>query len=118
MRRYWTGVPVLKRTWPYDMWSLGVSWLELVLGTRDVFQARIPLLLLLYMPLRISPCTFLRPRSMICHGSSAGVELCQACRSMESTLFSCLIGRSPAGWPGGPQDGGEAAPPAAPACAA
>ncbi|KAK9917046.1 hypothetical protein WJX75_000279 [Coccomyxa subellipsoidea] len=36
--RYWTGEPVLKRTWPYDMWSLGVSWLELVLGTRHVFQ--------------------------------------------------------------------------------
>lgn len=36
--RYWNGLPVLKRTWPYDMWSLGVSWLELVLGTRHVFQ--------------------------------------------------------------------------------
>ena len=33
-------MPVLKRTWPYDMWSLGVSWLELVLATRHVFQAR------------------------------------------------------------------------------
>ncbi len=33
---------MLKRTWPYDMWSLGVAWLELVLGTRDVFQARPP----------------------------------------------------------------------------
>lgn len=39
-RRYWTDAPVLKRTWPYDMWSLGVAWLELVLGTRNVFQAR------------------------------------------------------------------------------
>ena len=31
---------MLKRTWPYDMWSLGVAWLELVLGTREVFQVR------------------------------------------------------------------------------
>lgn len=38
--RYWTGARVFKRTWPYDMWSLGVSWLELVLGTPHVFQAR------------------------------------------------------------------------------
>ena len=29
---------VLKRTWPYDMWSLGVTWLELVMGTPHVFQ--------------------------------------------------------------------------------
>ena len=28
----------MKRTWPYDMWSLGVTWLELVMGTPHVFQ--------------------------------------------------------------------------------
>ena len=38
MSRYWTGERVLKRTWPYDMWSLGVTWLELVMGTPHVFQ--------------------------------------------------------------------------------
>ncbi len=28
-----------KRTWPYDMWSTGVVWLEMLLGTPHVFQA-------------------------------------------------------------------------------
>jgi hypothetical protein len=28
-----------KRMWPYDMWSVGVLWLELLLGTPHVFQA-------------------------------------------------------------------------------
>lgn len=28
----------MKRTWPYDMWSLGVTWLEIVMGTPHVFQ--------------------------------------------------------------------------------
>ena len=28
----------MKRTWPYDMWSLGVVWLELLLATPHVFQ--------------------------------------------------------------------------------
>ena len=36
--RYWTGERVMKRTWPYDMWSLGVTWLEIVMGTPHVFQ--------------------------------------------------------------------------------
>ena len=27
----------MKRTWPYDMWSAGVAWLELVLATPHVF---------------------------------------------------------------------------------
>ena len=36
--RYWGGKPVFKRTWPYDMWSLGVVWLELVLATPHIFQ--------------------------------------------------------------------------------
>lgn len=53
--RYWTGEPVLKRTWPYDMWSLGVSWLELVLGTRHVFQAS-PCHLFKWSYLRLSKC--------------------------------------------------------------
>ena len=29
---------MVKRTWPYDMWSLGVVWLELVVATPHVFQ--------------------------------------------------------------------------------
>ena len=28
----------MKRTWPYDMWSVGVVWLELLLATPHVFQ--------------------------------------------------------------------------------
>ncbi len=28
----------MKRTWPYDMWSLGVVWLEMLLATPHVFQ--------------------------------------------------------------------------------
>ena len=28
-----------KRMWPYDIWSVGVLWLELLLGTPHVFQA-------------------------------------------------------------------------------
>lgn len=36
--RFWGGKPVVRRTWPYDMWSLGVVWLELLLGTPHVFQ--------------------------------------------------------------------------------
>ena len=36
--RYWTGKPALVRaTWPYDMWSVGVTWLELLLATPHVF---------------------------------------------------------------------------------
>lgn len=27
-----------RRTWPYDMWSAGVVWLEMLLGTPHVFQ--------------------------------------------------------------------------------
>ncbi|KAL0028700.1 hypothetical protein WJX79_000503 [Trebouxia sp. C0005] len=38
LARYWSGRPVVKRTWPYDMWSLGVVWLEMVLATPHVFQ--------------------------------------------------------------------------------
>ncbi|KAL0037567.1 hypothetical protein WJX77_002920 [Trebouxia sp. C0004] len=38
LARYWTGRPVVKRTWPYDMWSLGVVWLEMLLATPHVFQ--------------------------------------------------------------------------------
>ncbi|KAK9827406.1 hypothetical protein WJX81_008695 [Elliptochloris bilobata] len=38
--RYWQeGALGLKRTWPYDMWSLGVSWLEIMLATPHVFLA-------------------------------------------------------------------------------
>lgn len=29
---------MFKRTWPYDMWSTGVVWLELVFATPHVFQ--------------------------------------------------------------------------------
>ena len=29
----------MKRTWPYDVWSAGVAWLELVLATPHVFAA-------------------------------------------------------------------------------
>ena len=40
--RYWSskeqGLGVWERTWPYDMWSLGVVWLELILGTPHVFD--------------------------------------------------------------------------------
>jgi hypothetical protein len=36
--RYWPGQPVVRPTWPYDMWSCGVVWLELLLGSPDVFQ--------------------------------------------------------------------------------
>ena len=36
--RYWGGKAVMKRTWPYDMWSVGVVWLELLLATPHVFQ--------------------------------------------------------------------------------
>lgn len=28
----------MKRTWPYDMWSVGITWLELTLATPHVFQ--------------------------------------------------------------------------------
>ncbi|KAK9817610.1 hypothetical protein WJX74_001274 [Apatococcus lobatus] len=39
---YWAsknkGQGVWDRTWPYDMWSLGVIWLELILGTPHVFD--------------------------------------------------------------------------------
>ena len=38
IHRYWSGRPVVKRTWPYDMWILGVVWLELLLATPHVFQ--------------------------------------------------------------------------------
>jgi len=36
--RFWGRQPVAKRLWPYDVWSLGVVWLELLLGTPHVFQ--------------------------------------------------------------------------------
>ena len=40
--RYWLAgeqaAAVWERTWPYDMWSLGVIWLELILGTPHVFD--------------------------------------------------------------------------------
>ncbi|KAK9815399.1 hypothetical protein WJX72_003040 [[Myrmecia] bisecta] len=36
--RYWQGTPMVKRTWPYDMWSVGICWLELLMGTPHVFQ--------------------------------------------------------------------------------
>ena len=36
--RYWSGKAVVKRTWPYDMWSVGVVWLEVLLATPHVFQ--------------------------------------------------------------------------------
>ena len=35
--RYWSSEPVVKRTWPYDAWAAGVTWLELLLGTPAVF---------------------------------------------------------------------------------
>ena len=42
MCRYWGSKAVMKRTWPYDMWSVGVTngvvWLELLLPTPHVFQ--------------------------------------------------------------------------------
>mmetsp|Transcript_18856 Transcript_18856/g.47617 ORF Transcript_18856/g.47617 Transcript_18856/m.47617 type:complete len:368 (-) Transcript_18856:237-1340(-) len=34
----WPGHPVAKRTAPYDVWSAGVVWLEMLLGTPHVFQ--------------------------------------------------------------------------------
>ena len=38
MCRYWQeGARGVKRTWPYDVWSAGVAWLELVLATPHVF---------------------------------------------------------------------------------
>ncbi|KAG2490062.1 hypothetical protein HYH03_011527 [Edaphochlamys debaryana] len=37
--RYWEGMRALHpRAWAYDMWSTGVVWLELVLGTPQVWQ--------------------------------------------------------------------------------
>eukprot|EP00798_Chlamydomonas_sp_ICE-L_P015891 gene15891-22023_t len=37
--RYWEGIRVVKpRAWTYDIWSMGIVWLELVLGTPHVFQ--------------------------------------------------------------------------------
>ena len=36
-------IPVqTKRSWSFDMWSVGVVWLELVLGTPHVFQVGNP----------------------------------------------------------------------------
>ena len=40
--RYWASEEqapgIWERTWPYDMWSLGVIFLELILGTPHVFD--------------------------------------------------------------------------------
>ena len=60
LRRYWTGVRVLKRTWPYDMWSLGVTWLELVMGTPHVFQVDPRTRVKLYHQLRMDAMSDVR----------------------------------------------------------
>ena len=58
--RYWTGVRVLKRTWPYDMWSLGVTWLELIMGTPHVFQVDPRTRVKLYHQLRMDAMSDVR----------------------------------------------------------
>ena len=51
---------VLKRTWPYDMWSLGVTWLEVVMGTPHVFQVDPRTRVKLYHQLRMDAMSDVR----------------------------------------------------------
>ena len=60
---------VLKRTWPYDMWSLGVTWLELVMGTPHVFQVDPRTRVKLYHQLRMDAMSDVRLSPLALHAS-------------------------------------------------
>lgn len=51
----------MKRAWPYDMWSLGVTWLELVMGTPHIFQVDSRTRAKLYHQLSMDAMSDVRP---------------------------------------------------------
>ncbi len=76
---------MLKRTWPYDMWSLGVSWLEVVMGTPHVFQVDPRTRVKLYHQLRMDAMSDVR----LSYHTLIGIMLCRGAHQNASQPERC-----------------------------
>ena len=86
----------MKRTWPYDMWSLGVTWLEIVMGTPHVFQVDPRTRAKLYHQLHMEAMSEVSPEILKCQKCKFFVS---AGRSVWDTIGCCFPASPPLGCP-------------------
>ena len=82
----------MKRTWPYDMWSLGVTWLEIIMGRPHVFQVDPRMRAKLYHQLNMEAMSEVSVPCMPVSLESSGMFSCCFANHGDSMGY-CFAGR-------------------------